>query len=80
MAPPGSRPFAGLWRVKLLLGDLSDGEMQGRHAGGVLLELVEVRVRGWAGRSGDGRWLDSNPEEDLLMDEDVFLSLPEINK
>lgn len=39
-----------------------------------------VRVWGRAGYSGDGRWFDSKPEEDLLMDEDVFLSLPEINK
>lgn len=84
MAPLGGRPFDVLRRLKMFLGSLSDGNIQGRHPGlfrsEVLLEVVEVRVWGRAGYSGDGRWLDSKPEEDLLMDEDVFLSLPEINK
>ena len=41
---------------------------------------MEVRSWGRTGYSGDRRWLDSNPDEDLLMAEAVFLSLPEINK
>ena len=36
-------------------------------------------TRGWMGVSGDRRWLDSKPEEDLLM-EDVRRSRPASDK
>lgn len=56
----------------------------GKHLGLLwdedLLDWMEARGRGRTGYSGDGRWLDSKPDEDLLMVERVFLPLPEINK
>lgn len=80
IAPLGRWPFSGLRRLEVFLG-LSDTKLTGRHFGllwsKILVGLVDVR--GMAGYSGDGRLLDSKPEEDLLKDE-VFLSLPEINK
>lgn len=68
MAPLGTGSFAGLKRVNLFFGGLSDGKTQGRQVG-----LLEVRVWGWVG-------LESKPEDDLLVGEGVFLSLPEMNK
>lgn len=74
MAPTGTRPSSGLLgRCVLSFGGLSDVEEQGRS--GLLLEVVV-----WGLCSGDRRWPDSKPEEDLTTDEDLFLPPPEINK
>jgi len=79
VAPPGRRGPAGLRRRKPISGGLSGEKLQSGCPGLLWSEvLLELRIRGGGGE--DGRGLDSNPEEDLLVDEDVFLSLPEINK
>lgn len=74
MAPTGTQLSSGLFgRCVLFFGGLSDVEEQGRS--GLVLEVVV-----WGICSGDRRWPDSKPEEDLLADEDLFLPPPEINK
>lgn len=56
------------------------GSGWGFGRGGVVTWWLDLSDGVVGGGSAEGRWLDSIPEDDVLIDEDVLLSLPEITK